>query len=142
MKSYSLPITVLLAEDDPDDQELLAEAFSGIDPSIRMISFSSGKKILDYLERLQDREIPDLIILDYNIPEINGAVILQELEKHARYRPVIKLVWSTSSVSLYEDSCLALGARAYLVKPTNISGLADLARKMLDYVGRPLDPRA
>lgn len=127
-------LKILLAEDDIDDQELLAEAFSEIDPAIQLDSFSTGKKFLNYLEELPDSEIPNMIILDYNIPEINGAEILEKLESDKRYQHVIKLVWSTSNSAMYENSCLSLGAKAYLVKPSNITALRDLAKKMLSFV--------
>ena len=127
-------LKILLAEDDIDDQELLAEAFSEIDPAIQLDSFSTGKKFLNYLEELPDSEIPNMIILDYNIPEINGAEILEKLESDKRYQHVVKLVWSTSNSALYENSCLSLGAKAYLVKPSNITALMDLAKKMLSFV--------
>ena len=125
---------ILLAEDDIDEQELLAEAFSEIDPAIQLNSFSTGKKFLNHLEKLPDSEIPNMIILDYNIPEINGAEILEKLESDKRYQHVVKLVWSTSNSALYENSCLSLGAKAYLVKPSNITALMDLAKKMLSFV--------
>jgi CheY-like chemotaxis protein len=127
-------LKILLAEDDIDDQELLAEAFSEIDPAIQLNSFSTGKKFLNHLEELPDSEIPNMIILDYNIPEINGAEILEKLESDKRYQHVVKLVWSTSNSALYENSCLSLGAKAYLVKPSNITALMDLAKKMLSFV--------
>ena len=127
-------LKILLAEDDIDDQELLAEAFSEIDPAIQLNSFSTGKKFLNHLEKLPDSEIPNMIILDYNIPEINGAEILERLECDKRYQHVVKLVWSTSNSALYENSCLSLGAKAYLVKPSNITALMDLAKKMLSFV--------
>ena len=93
-------LKILLAEDDIDDQELLAEAFSEIDPAIQLDSFSTGKKFLTHLEELPDSEIPNMIILDYNIPEINGAEILEKLESDKRYQHVVKLVWSTSNSAL------------------------------------------
>ena len=124
---------ILLAEDDVDDQELLAEAFTEIDPTIDLQSFSTGKKFLTHLDSLPDSEIPDMIILDYNIPEINGAEILKRLEQNARYQDIVKLVWSTSNSTLYEHSCISLGAQAYLVKPSNITALMELARKMLSF---------
>ena len=127
-------LKILLAEDDIDDQELLAEAFSEIDPAIQLDSFSTGKKFLNHLEELPDSEIPNMIILDYNIPEINGAEILEKLESDKRYQHVVKLVWSTSNSALYENSCLSLGAKPYLVKPSNITALMDLAKKMLSFV--------
>ncbi len=126
--------TILLAEDDIDDQELLSEAFKEIDPTINLLAFTTGKKFLSYLKDLPDCDIPALIILDYNIPEINGAEILKLLEEDSRYQSIIKLVWSTSNSPMYENSCLALGAKAYLVKPSNISGLNELAKKMLGFV--------
>jgi CheY-like chemotaxis protein len=126
---------IFLAEDDIDDQELLAEAFQGIDPRVRLETFSTGKKFITHLDSLPDNEIPNMVILDYNIPEINGAEILKHLEEDDRYRNVIKLVWSTSNSSFYENSCLEHGAKAYMVKPSNLSGLNDLAKKMLDYFG-------
>ena len=127
-------LRILLAEDDLDDQELLTEAFHQIDPAIQLQSFSTGKKFIHYLDGLADSEIPDLIILDYNIPEINGAEILEHLKENKRYHPIVKIVWSTSNSAMYENSCVSLGAKAYLVKPSNISALNDLAKKMLTYV--------
>ena len=125
-------MTVLLAEDDIDDQELLAEAFSEVDPNIQLIPFTSGKKFLSYLDELP--EIPDMLVLDYNIPEMNGAEILKHLQGDGRYQAVTKLVWSTSDSSHYERSCLALGAKAYLIKPTSVDGLVSLAHRMVSYV--------
>ncbi len=127
-------LTIVLAEDDIDDQELLTEAFNEIDPSIRLYAFSTGKKFLSFLDELPDQQIPDLVILDYNIPELNGAEILRRLESNDRYRKIVKLVWSTSNSPLYQDSCLSLGARAYLVKPSNISALFEMARHMLTFL--------
>ena len=124
---------IFLAEDDIDDQELLAEAFHNIDPAIKLESFSTGKKFIAHLDSLPHSEIPDMIILDYNIPEINGADVLKHLDQD-KYRSVVKLVWSTSNAAHYEDSCMALGATAYLVKPSNIEALNEVAKKMLTYI--------
>lgn len=121
---------ILLAEDDIDDQELLADTFSEIDPAIQLLIFSSGRTILKHLEHLGDAALPALIILDYNIPEMNGAEILKQLEA-PRYKGIVKLVWSTSDSPLYRDTCLALGASAYFVKPSSMSGIQQLARNML-----------
>lgn len=126
-------LKILLAEDDIDDQELLTEAFAEIDPSIQLFAFQTGRNFLRFLEGLSDDDMPHLVILDYNIPEINGAEILRCLEGD-RYRNMTKLVWSTSDSPLFENSCLTLGAKAYLVKPSNISGLMALAKKILSFV--------
>lgn len=125
-------LTILLAEDDVDDQELLKEAFLKINPAIQFLTFNNGKKFLQTLENID--AAPHLIILDYNIPEMNGAEILQHINGDQRYNSMIKIVWSTSNSPLYRDSCLASGAHAYFVKPYTLSGLEEMARNMLSYL--------
>ncbi|GAC1421360.1 MAG: hypothetical protein NVS9B7_10130 [Flavisolibacter sp.] len=112
----------------------MSEAFLDVEPHLDFISFTTGKKILAYLDQLPESEIPDLVILDYNIPEMNGEDILKYLGDHPKYKAVIKLIWSTSSSVLFEDACMASGAHAYLVKPSNISGLTDLVKRILTFI--------
>lgn len=127
-------LTVLIAEDDPDDQELLRDAFLEIDPDIRLFTCSTGKAFLNELETFNPA--PAMIILDYNIPEFNGAELLQQINGHARYQSMIKIVWSTSNSPFYKKACLALGANAYFVKPSTLAGLTELAKTMLSYIGK------
>jgi CheY-like chemotaxis protein len=122
---------IFLAEDDIDDQELLAEAFSQLDNSISVKAVNNGKKALSFLEQLPANENPCLIVLDYNLPELSGAEILQRLNQTDQFKEVTKVVWSTSNSPVYEKICLDLGAKAYLVKPNDISGITRLAQLML-----------
>ena len=122
---------IFLAEDDIDDQELLAEAFSQLDHTISVKAVNNGKKAVAFLEQLSAENLPCLIILDYNLPELSGAEILERLNHSKQYEDVVKVVWSTSSSPVYEKICLDLGAKAYLVKPNDISGIQRLAQAML-----------
>ena len=122
---------IFLAEDDTDDQELLAEAFAQLDSSIAIKAVNNGKKALSFLEALSSEQNPCLIILDYNLPELSGAEILGRLNQSNRFKDVTKVVWSTSNSPVYEKICLDLGAKAYLVKPNDISGINRLAQLML-----------
>jgi CheY-like chemotaxis protein len=122
---------IFLAEDDIDDQELLAEAFAQLDNTISVKAVNNGKKAIAFLEELSSENNPCLIILDYNLPELSGAEILERLSQLQRYEDVVKVVWSTSSSPVYEKICLDLGAKAYLVKPNDISGIHRLAQVML-----------
>jgi len=125
--------TIFLAEDDIDDQEFLKDALLTIDPTIQLLSFSSGLKFIHSLSEASDSQLPFLIILDYNIPELNGAEILEHLQKQERYSAIPKVVWSTSDSQLYRQNCLKKGASAYLVKPSSIRGIAETAKEMLDF---------
>lgn len=123
--------SIVLAEDDLDDQELLIEAFTAIDRNVKVHTIMNGNKAIGFLQGLDDSQLPDLIILDYNLPEVNGGDILECLQNDQRYRLVPKIVWSTSNSAQYKSKCLGLGANAYMVKPYDIASIENMARQML-----------
>jgi len=122
---------ILVGEDDLDDQELLKEAFVSVDDSFALIFASNGPEVLTLLENCDDKGLPCLIVLDYNMPGSNGAEILKELKRNSRYDSIPKIIWSTSRSHTYKDICLELGANDYLVKPSNVNELVDICRYML-----------
>ena len=124
---------IFLAEDDIDDQEFLKDALLSIDPYIDFVAFSSGLKFIKNISQLDAASLPGLIILDYNIPEINGAEILKQLQENVRYAAIPKIVWSTSDSELYRQNCLKYGAITYFVKPSSIKGIQEMARRMLNF---------
>ncbi|GAB4092243.1 response regulator [Flaviaesturariibacter terrae] len=124
---------VFLAEDDVDDQELLIEALSAHVPQMKVQTAANGKKAMTELLAFPSKGLPCLIILDYNLPEINGGEILKQLSADERYTHVPKVVWSTSNSPLYRQICMDLGARAYFVKPSDIKGIEKMAQDMLVY---------
>jgi CheY-like chemotaxis protein len=126
------PPFIFLAEDDIDDQELLIEAINTLDKNIEIKAVNNGKKAVCFLEELQPELDPSLIVLDYNLPEMSGAEILERLNELNRFKHINKLVWRTSNSPLYEDLCLSLGANAYVVKPSDLSGINRLAQLMLE----------
>lgn len=124
---------ILVGEDDMDDKEIIEEAFLEIEPAVKVCFVNSGKEFLSFLGN-PETCIPSLIVLDYNMPGLNGAEILKELEPMTRIKEVPKLIWSTSGASLYKNSCLALGATDYLLKPSNIDELEKTIRYMLSLI--------
>ena len=124
--------TILLAEDDIDDQDFITEAFLNIDPTIAIHPVSNGTKVLPFLESIPTEHLPHLIILDYNLPELDGAAVLQQLATKQRYNHILKIVWSTSNSPLYKNRCLEFGANFYMVKPSNIKGIENMAYQMLE----------
>jgi CheY-like chemotaxis protein len=126
---------ILLAEDDIDDQEILIEALQDQLPGIRVHVENNGNRAIDFLNHLPANETPALIILDYNLPELNGAEVLNSITSSNLVADVVKIVWSTSDSPFYRKSCLNLGATAYFVKPSSISGIKEMARMMLELSG-------
>lgn len=115
-----------------DDQELLKDVFSSIDASVPPLVFvNSGRQLLNFLEEHKNDHLPCLVVLDYNMPELNGAEILKELKKSDRFDKIPKIIWSTSRTDSYKMLCLSLGASDYVIKPSTIEDLKEVAKYML-----------
>ena len=124
--------TILLAEDDPDDQELIVHAFTEVSPSFSLHIVNDGKEVMDFLSSTSDSKLPCLIVLDYNMPELNGAQVLQKLTDNNRYKDIPKIILSTSGNPKYVQDCMVKGAKAYRVKPDSFKQLVVLAQEMIE----------
>jgi len=125
------PKMAYIADDDPEDIELLCEVFKDIEPAVQTRLFSNGREVLSQLRGCRDQDLPQLLILDYSMPELTGWQVLQEIANQPRYSHMLKFVLSTSTASKYMEECLSTGADAYFVKPTSMAELRSIARKIL-----------
>ena len=121
---------ILIAEDDPDDQELIALAFAQVDPTLDLRLVNDGREALDYLQETADSGLPCVILLDYNMPELTGAQVIQQLSPDRRFATIPKVILSTSGNPRYIKDCLQKGAHQYLVKPDDFGSLLGIAREM------------
>lgn len=126
--------SIVLAEDDIDDQEMLEYSFREIDPQLPLICLPNGRKLMDYLSVLSESALPSIIILDYNLPELNGADIMRLLQQDHRYDHIPKLIWSTSNSPYYKSLCIELGALDYIEKPGDLAAYLSVARHMLSFI--------
>lgn len=128
--------SIIFGEDDIDDIDLLKETFAEVDNTYSLLFIDKGRKLVDTLEALPDNELPCLLVLDYNIPELNGAEILTELSRKERYASIPKIIWSTSGSDTYKRKCLELGAVDYVIKPLNVKDYIETVRYMVSHCGR------
>lgn len=124
---------IFIGEDDLDDVDLLREAFNSIDNSFELLFFYSGSHIIESLQALPEDKLPCIIVLDYNMPELNGAEILKRLKGIERFNPVPKVIWSTSGSVIYRKMCLELGANDYVTKPSSLHEFSQIARHILSF---------
>jgi CheY-like chemotaxis protein len=121
---------VFLVDDDEDDQLFFVEAMQEIDSSIHCSIAENGRKALNRLNALV--ELPDLIFLDINMPELNGFDCLKELKKCPRLRAIPVIMLSTS-VSLKDiDYSKVLGAKSFFTKPSSYRSLCDILKKVFN----------
>jgi len=124
-------ISILIAEDDPEDMELIADALLLVEPTAELHKFTDGLSAYEYLRTRPDDDLPSLIILDYNMPRLTGAEVLNNIKKSTRYNPIPKVVLSTSSAPLHRHECMLNGATKYFEKPGNLKDLETLARTIV-----------
>lgn len=125
--------TILLADDDFEDLDLIETAIVNIKPEVNLHKVTNGKAAIQYLADQPDSKLPCLIILDYNMPELTGSEVLSIIRNEKRYESIPKVILSTSSTPLHIHECMNSGATEYFVKPDNMPDLIKLAKKMLDY---------
>src|ERR1700683_5416721 len=122
---------ILLADDDGDDQDLLKESILQHRPSALIKTVNNGPQVLAWLDECPDEQLPAMLILDYKMPILNAAQVLDELNANGRYAGLPKVVWSTSSNRSHIDECLRKGALKYFAKPNNVAELDAIAESIV-----------
>jgi CheY-like chemotaxis protein len=121
---------IALADDDADDQQMLADRILKGHPTIPIKFFKDGQEVIRYLENCPSSELPTLLILDYKMPMYTGADVLKTLQTDKRYNAIRKIAWSTSSNKQYAAECLRYGAERYFIKPNSIQQLDEIVGEM------------
>lgn len=127
MNSFSL----LLAEDDIYDQELIVEIIAQIDKRWKVRRTFDGVQMVKYLENLPVDRYPDLILLDYKMPLMNAEQVLQRLSTKEEYANIPKVVLTSSPPGREKERCLQFGAKDYLIKPGKASEMKAVLTQLL-----------
>jgi CheY-like chemotaxis protein len=129
----SPPRLVLHIDDDEEDRMLLEEALQKLDANIKVQQVDSGKAALSFLKQAREAgHLPCLIILDINMPGMNGKEVLKEIKKDRELAPLPLILFTTSSASTYSD--LIQEENVELIsKPLSPAELIDSAREMLKH---------
>ncbi|HEY4289935.1 MAG TPA: response regulator [Puia sp.] len=123
--------TVFIIDDDDDDIRLMKDAITGIDPLIHIQPFRDGATALLFLEHCAENELPNVLIVDYQMPLMTGPQLLEQLNK-VRYLSIPKFILSTSSTIQHKISCTQAGAWRYFTKPSTFAELNEIVRQILD----------
>jgi CheY-like chemotaxis protein len=139
MNAEAKPITILMADDDPDDRLLTADALkeARLINDIRFVE--NGEELLDYLRRTgkfaapADAPRPGLILLDLNMPRKDGRTVLKELKQDTDLRtiPIVVLTTSKDDEDVYRS--YDLGVNSYIVKPVTFEALVDILQTLEKY---------
>jgi CheY-like chemotaxis protein len=136
---YGRPISILMADDDPDDCYLTKEALEENRLANAMYFVGDGEELMDYLHRrgkYTDPAIaprPGLILLDLNMPRKDGREALQEIKADPDLRRIPVVVLTTSKAEEDILRTYDLGANSFVIKPVTFEALVELMRTLARY---------
>jgi CheY-like chemotaxis protein len=111
------PKKILVIDDDEEDRMLMHDMFAEIGvPEIAQFE-ENGEKALSYLEQLEKDALPNVIVLDLNMPKLNGTQVLRILKNDQRFKNITVIIYSTSVNTIEKEETLNLGAHSYIIKP-------------------------
>jgi CheY-like chemotaxis protein len=139
MRGQRQLISIVMAEDDPDDRLLARQALEESRLVNRMDYVEDGFELLDYLHRReryasrQAEPLPGLILLDLNMPRMDGRRALEEIKAHARLRRIPVVVLTTSGTDEDIIRSYDLGVNSFIVKPVTFESMVEVVRTLGKY---------
>jgi CheY-like chemotaxis protein len=123
----------MLVDDDIDDRQIFEQILLEMNSEILLDCAANGPAMILLLDKTADDALPDLIILDQNMPKMSGKESLLFLKDSARYRHIPVIIYSTCQVEDFYHECLKLGAQDVVDKPATIQSY----REMIDHFLHP-----
>jgi two-component system, chemotaxis family, response regulator Rcp1 len=131
-----MPIEVLLVEDSPGDVRLTQEAFRDANKSIHLHVAADGVEAMAFLKRegLHARAPrPDLILLDLNLPKMDGREVLAHIKADADLKMIPTVILTTSDAEVDIVKSYELQANCYLTKPVQLDAFEALVKSINDF---------
>jgi len=139
MKTEGKMITILLADDDPDDRKLTQDAFTENRLVNVLHCVEDGEELMEYLRRQgryvdqKDAPLPGLILLDLNMPRKDGREALKEIKADPALRRIPVVVLTTSKAEEDILRTYDLGVNSYVTKPVTFKSLVELIKVLGRY---------
>jgi CheY-like chemotaxis protein len=139
MNNIGKPITIVLAEDDPDDRLMAVEALEESRLANDLHIVEDGEELMDYLYQrgkfadLKNWYLPGLILLDLNMPKKDGREALKEIKADANLRriPIVVLTTSDEEEDIYRT--YDLGVNSFITKPVSFESLVEIMKMLKLY---------
>jgi CheY-like chemotaxis protein len=139
VSSTTRSLSVLLVDDDPGDVLMIEEALEQIDSARIVHVVNDGEEAVAFLRRtgrFTNAPRPDVVLLDLNMPRMDGRQVLADVKSDEKLRTIPIIVFTTSRAPADVVSSYALHANAYVTKPINLDDLNDIVQRIDDFFGR------
>lgn len=137
-RETALPLSIVLVEDNPDDEELTLAALDEYRLRNPVVVLRDGQEAIDYLFRQgtyahRSTEQPHLILLDLKLPKVDGLEVLRMIKADPRLRRIPVVVLTSSREEADVITGYDLGANSYIVKPIDFEQLMTTVRTIGSY---------
>lgn len=136
MNSIKRPVHILLIEDNPGDVRLTQEAFKEGQMDITMSVVMDGVEAVKFLKKedeYADSEVPDLILLDLNLPKMDGREVLEVIKSTQALKRIPVVVLTTSNAEQDILKSYNLHVNCYINKPVDFDKFFDIIQKIEDF---------
>jgi len=131
-----MPLHVLLVEDSPGDVLLMQETFRDVNSSVRLHVVNDGTQAMSFLRRgpgYADAPRPDFILLDLNLPKMDGRQVLVEIKNDEDLKTIPTVILTTSEAEADVVKAYQLQTNCYLCKPMQLHEFESLVRSINDF---------
>ncbi|GAA4579680.1 response regulator [Micromonospora coerulea] len=133
------PVRILVVDDDPGDVLMIEEALEDSDVDKVIDVVNDGQEAMEFLRREgrhTDARRPDMILLDLNMPRMDGRQVLGEVKQDEDLRTIPIVVLTTSNADTDIVGSYTLQANAYVTKPIDLDDFNDVVRRIDEFFGR------
>jgi two-component system, chemotaxis family, response regulator Rcp1 len=130
------PVQLLLVEDSPGDVRLTQEAFRYVNSSVHLNVATDGTQAMEFLRKEgchADAPRPDLILLDLNLPKLDGREVLARIKADSTLKTIPTVVLTTSAAEADILKSYELHASCYLMKPVEFDDFSVLVQSINDF---------
>jgi CheY-like chemotaxis protein len=125
---------ILVVDDDEEDRDMILDAMGTLGQASVLRFAPDGDQALSLLARECSEDfLPALIVLDLNMPRMNGSQVLQAIKMNPLLCSIPVIIFSTSINPFEKEKCMEYGAHSYLIKPVSFTSSVDIMKKFLAF---------
>lgn len=126
--------SIVLVDDNPGDIALLKEVFGQQAPEVTVDGALSGNQLIEQLSRRERASLPSVMLIDLNMPGMDGKAVLSFVKSHPIYRAIPAVIYTSSLRQAERQQCLELGADDYIVKPANLKDCEGVVSRIRELI--------
>lgn len=123
--------TIVLAEDDTDDQDMVREIVQLANSNVNLRIFSDGESLLASMKKLTEHQRPSLIVLDQNMPKLKGSETIRHLKEISGFEQVPVVIYTTYHDSKFAETCAEMNVELFQ-KPDTFSDFERMISSLIE----------